>query len=77
MGAAERHRLDAIATRVFSDLAKQFDAAGDGERAILAMERLIAIDPADEERLRRLLKLEARIEVLTRRLHGQRNSSPG
>ena len=26
---AERHRLDAIATRVFSDLAKQLDAAGD------------------------------------------------
>jgi TolB-like protein/DNA-binding SARP family transcriptional activator/cytochrome c-type biogenesis protein CcmH/NrfG len=57
---AERHRLDAIATRVFSDLAKQFDAAGDGERAILATERLIAIDPTDEERLRRLLILEAR-----------------
>ena len=58
--AAERHRLDAIATRVFSDLAKQFDAGGDGERAIQAMERLVAIDPADEERLRRLLILEAR-----------------
>ncbi len=57
---AERHRLDAIAARVFSDLAKQFDAAGDGERAILAMERLTAIDPADEERLRRLLILDAR-----------------
>ncbi len=56
----EGHRLDAIATRVFSDLAKQFDAAGDGERAILAMERLIAIDPVDEERLRRLLILDAR-----------------
>jgi TolB-like protein/Tfp pilus assembly protein PilF/DNA-binding SARP family transcriptional activator len=58
--AAERHRLDTIATRVFSDLAKQFDAAGDGERAILATERLVAIDPVDEERLRRLLMLEAR-----------------
>ena len=57
---AERHRLDAIATRVFSDLAKQFDAAGDGERAILALERLIAIDPTEEERHRRLLLLEAR-----------------
>jgi TolB-like protein/DNA-binding SARP family transcriptional activator/Tfp pilus assembly protein PilF len=58
--AAERHRLDAIATRVFADLAKQFDAAGDGERAILALERLIAIDPAEEERHRRLLALEGR-----------------
>src|SRR5688572_29464364 len=57
---AERHRLDAIATRVFSDLARQFDEAGDVERAILAMERLIALDPANEERLRRLLILEAR-----------------
>jgi TolB-like protein/DNA-binding SARP family transcriptional activator len=58
--AAERHRLDALATRVFSDLAKQFDAAGNGERAILALERLIAIDPVEEERHRRLLALEAR-----------------
>lgn len=57
---AERHRLDAIATRVFSDLAKQFDAAGDGERAILALERLVAIDPVEEARHRRLLALEAR-----------------
>ena len=57
---AERHRLNAIATRVFSDLAKQFDAAGDGERAIQALERLIAIDPTEEERHRRLLLLEAR-----------------
>jgi TolB-like protein/Flp pilus assembly protein TadD len=45
---------------VFSDLAKQFDAAGDGERAILALERLVAIDPTEEERHRRLLALEAR-----------------
>jgi TolB-like protein/DNA-binding SARP family transcriptional activator len=58
--AAERHRIDAIATRAFSDLARQFDSAGDGERAILAMERLIAIDPAEEERHRRLLLLERR-----------------
>ncbi|MBX9778590.1 MAG: tetratricopeptide repeat protein [Xanthobacteraceae bacterium] len=57
---AERHRLDAIATRVSSDLVKQFDQAGDGERAILAMERLVAIDSVDEERHRRLLALEAR-----------------
>src|SRR6185436_9765612 len=57
---AERHRLDAIATRVFSELARQFDEAGDGEHAILATERLIAIDPVEEERHRRLLALEAR-----------------
>lgn len=56
----ERHRLEAIATRVFSDLAKQFEATGDGERAILATERLVTIDPTDEQRLRRLLILEAR-----------------
>jgi DNA-binding SARP family transcriptional activator/TolB-like protein len=58
--AAERHRLDAVATRVFSDLANQFDQAGDGPRAILALERLIAIDPVEEERHRRLLALENR-----------------
>lgn len=57
---AERHRLDAIATRVFSELAAQFDEAGDGERAIAALERLIAIDPADEDRHRRLMTLDAR-----------------
>ncbi|MCC6889860.1 MAG: tetratricopeptide repeat protein [Hyphomicrobiales bacterium] len=57
---AERHRLDTLATRVFSDLAKQFNEAGDGERAILAVERLIAIDPAGEDHHRRLLTLEMR-----------------
>jgi len=57
---AERHRLETIATRVFSDLAGRFEAAGDGERAIRALERLIVIDPIAEERHRRLLALEAR-----------------
>jgi TolB-like protein/DNA-binding SARP family transcriptional activator len=58
--AAQRHRLDAVATRVFSDLANQFDRAGDGERAIQALERLIVIDPVEEERHRRLLTIENR-----------------
>ena len=56
----ERQRLDTIAIRTFAKLADRFDAAGDGERAIRALERLIAIDPADEERHRRLISLEAR-----------------
>jgi len=58
--AAQRQDLDAIATRIFVELTEQFDAAGDGERAIAALERLIAIDPAEEHRHRRLLALEAR-----------------
>src|SRR5262245_35658616 len=57
---AERQKLDATAARVFVELAEQFDAVGDGERAIAALERLIAIDPAEEHRHRRLLALEAR-----------------
>ena len=58
--AAERHRLDLIAARVFSELAARLDAAGDGERAILALERLIQIDPTIEDNHRRLLNLEQR-----------------
>src|SRR5262245_11221284 len=58
--AAERQELDATAARVFAELAEQFEAAGDGERAIAALERLITIDPAEEHRHRRLFALEAR-----------------
>jgi sulfatase modifying factor 1 len=58
--AAERQRFDTIAARAFAELAERFDAAGDGELAIAALERLIAIDPAEEHRHRRLLALEAR-----------------
>jgi len=57
---AERQRLDVTAARVFAELAAQFDSAGDGERAIVALERLTAVDPAEEHRHRRLLALEAR-----------------
>jgi DNA-binding SARP family transcriptional activator len=57
---AERNRLDALAIRTFAEMADRFDAAGDGERAILALERLVAVDPAEEDRHRRLLSLEAR-----------------
>ena len=57
---AERHRLDTIATRVFAEMVARFDATGDGERAILALERMISIDPGEESRHRRLLGLEAR-----------------
>jgi DNA-binding SARP family transcriptional activator/TolB-like protein len=56
----QRHRLDLIATRVFSDLASRLEAAGDGERAIAALERLVQIDPSIEDSHRRLLSLEAR-----------------
>src|SRR5262249_25662569 len=59
--ATERHRLDAVAARVFAELADQLDAAGDGKLAVTALDRLIAIDPAEEHRHRRLLALEARI----------------
>ena len=58
--AGERTRLDALALRTFAELADRFDAAGDGARAILALERLVAIDPAEEDRHRRLLSLEVR-----------------
>jgi DNA-binding SARP family transcriptional activator/TolB-like protein/Tfp pilus assembly protein PilF len=57
---AERQELDATAARVFAELAEQFEGAGDGGRAIAALERLIAIDPAEEHRHRRLVALEAR-----------------
>jgi DNA-binding SARP family transcriptional activator/TolB-like protein/cytochrome c-type biogenesis protein CcmH/NrfG len=57
---SEQHRIGLIATRAFSELAARFDAEGDGDRAILAVERLVQIDPSDEETHRRLLKLEAR-----------------
>ena len=56
----ERHRLDLIATRVFSELASRLDAEGDGDRAIAALERLLQIDPTVEENHRRLLSLEQR-----------------
>lgn len=58
--AAERNRLASIAVRTFSELAEACAARGDGERAILAMERLVSVDPAEEERHRRLLLLEAK-----------------
>ncbi len=58
--AAERQTLEATAVRAFAELTEQFDAAGDREFAITALERLIAIDPAEEHRHRRLLALEAR-----------------
>src|ERR1043166_6219749 len=55
-----RHRRDSIAPRVFAEMVARFDATGDGERAILALERMISIDPGEESRHRRLLGLEAR-----------------
>jgi DNA-binding SARP family transcriptional activator/TolB-like protein len=57
---SERQRLDAIAIRAFAELAERFDAAGDGERAILALEQLVTVDPSEQERHRRLISLEAR-----------------
>src|SRR5262249_58229222 len=57
---AERQELDATAGRVFAELAEKFEAAGDAGRAIASLERLIAIDPAEEHRHRRLLALVAK-----------------
>jgi TolB-like protein/Tfp pilus assembly protein PilF len=58
--ASERARLAALATRAFAEVAERAHAAGDGEIAIRALERLVAIDPAEEERHRRLLSFEAK-----------------
>jgi len=58
--AAERQGLNTTAARAFAELAERFDAAGDGELAIAALEHLIAVDPAEEHRHRRLLALETR-----------------
>jgi DNA-binding SARP family transcriptional activator/TolB-like protein len=56
----EAHRLAAGAADVFETLHRNADARGDGAAALAAAERLIALEPAREDRQRALLKLVAR-----------------
>jgi DNA-binding SARP family transcriptional activator/TolB-like protein len=54
----EQDRLAAVAARAFE--AQCADAAGDGERALAAAERLVGLDPTREDRQRTALKMIAR-----------------
>jgi DNA-binding SARP family transcriptional activator/TolB-like protein len=56
----EADRLSAMAAEVFEALCRRADANGDGERAIAAAERLVALEPTREDRQRTALKLFAR-----------------
>src|SRR5262245_50174224 len=60
-----RHEVERLATAaagVFEALCRNADANGDGERAIAAAERLVALEPTREDRQRTALKLFARHE---------------
>src|SRR5262249_33352660 len=56
----EADRLSTVAAGVFEALCRNADATGDGERAIAAAERLVALEPTREDRQRIALKLFAR-----------------
>src|SRR5919201_234000 len=56
----EADRLSAMAAEVFEALCRRADANGEGECAIAAAERLVALDPRREDRQRTALKLFAR-----------------
>jgi DNA-binding SARP family transcriptional activator/TolB-like protein len=56
----EANRLTARAADVFETNSRNADARGDGEGALAAAERLIALDPTREDRQRTALKLIAR-----------------
>src|SRR5262249_15093162 len=56
----EAERLATAASGVFETLCRNADANGDGERAIAAAERLVALEPTREDRQRTALKLFAR-----------------
>jgi len=56
----EQDRLAGMAARIFERLAAGADAAHDGEGALAAAERLVALDPTREDRQRIALKLFAR-----------------
>jgi DNA-binding SARP family transcriptional activator/TolB-like protein/cytochrome c-type biogenesis protein CcmH/NrfG len=56
----EAHRLAAGAADVFETLCRNADVRGDGERALAAAERLVALEPTREDRQRTALKLMAR-----------------
>lgn len=56
----EANRLSSAAGVVFEALYRYAVASGDGDRAIAEAERLVALDPAREDRQRNALKLLAR-----------------
>jgi DNA-binding SARP family transcriptional activator/TolB-like protein len=56
----EAQQLAAAAADVFETLCRNADARGDGEGALAAAERLIALEPTREDRQRTALKLMAR-----------------
>ena len=56
----EQERLAGAAARVFETLCINADASRDGERAVDAAERLVALDPTREDRQRTALKICAR-----------------
>ncbi len=58
--AREQDRLADAAARVFERLCASADVAGNGECAIAAAERLVALDPTREDRQRVALKILAR-----------------
>jgi TolB-like protein len=56
----EADRLSAMAAEVFEAPCRSAAANGDGERAVAAAERLVALEPTREDRQRTALKLFAR-----------------
>jgi DNA-binding SARP family transcriptional activator/TolB-like protein len=56
----ERDRLAGTAADLFEALCRNADADGDSERALAAAERLVALEPAREDRQRTALKMYAR-----------------
>ena len=58
----EAERLATAAAAVFEALCRNADANGDGERAMAAAERLVALEPTREDRQRTALMLFARHE---------------
>lgn len=56
----EADRLGAAAASVFETLCRNAEAKGDGEGALAAVERLVALDPTREDRQRLALQLLAR-----------------
>ena len=58
----ETDRLATAAGKVFEALCRHADANGDGERALAAAERLVALEPTREDRQRIALKLVARYQ---------------
>jgi adenylate cyclase len=56
----EQERLAGVAARVFEAQGAAADAAGNGERALAAADRLVTLDPTREDRQRVALKMIAR-----------------